>query len=318
MRFIDAAELRSVLQIRMLVERLRQILRSECETPSGTRYDVPTRGSHDARVDLTPVWAVGRGIGLRIESRFPDNVDKDLDPLHSVFLLIDGRTGIPQAHIDGAALARRRAAAAAALSATYLARLDAERLLLVGAGRMALDAVEAFTTLLPIKHALIWDRDFARAKRLVSRFTRGRTRIEATDDLEGAARGAEVIVCATSSTEPLIKGEWLSPGAHLELIGSTSPEAREADDECMTRARVFVDFRERAERLAGDIVQPIKSGALRPDDIAGDLGELTRGDRAGRRFYDQITLNKTIGSPIEDLAGAMTAVEMAIHYESIR
>lgn len=318
MRFIDAAELRSVLHIRMLVERLRQIARSECETPEERRYVVPTRGTHDASIDLTPVWAIGRAIGFRVDVRFPDNVDKDLDPLHSVFLLIDGRTGIPQAHIDGAALARRRAAAAAALSATYLARLDAERMLLVGAGRLAVDVVEAFTTLLPIKHALVWDRDRAKAKRLVSRFTRGRTRIEATDDLEGAARGAEVIVCATSSPEPLIKGEWLAPGAHVELIGSTTSDAREADDVCVTRARVFVDFRARAERWAGDIVQPIKSGVLRPDDIAGDLGELTRGDRAGRRFYDQITLNKTIGSPIEDLAGAMTAVEMAIHYESLR
>ncbi|MEM7566936.1 MAG: ornithine cyclodeaminase family protein, partial [Pseudomonadota bacterium] len=123
-------------------------------------------------------------------------------------------------------------------------------------------------------------------------------------DLEEAVRGADIVSCATLSSEPLVQGAWLKPGAHLDLVGAFKPDMRETDDEAMRRARLFVDTRAGALGEGGDILQAIASGAIGEDDIAADLFELTAGEKAGRRFYDQITAFKSVGASLEDLAAA--------------
>src|SRR3546814_338348 len=148
-----------------------------------------------------------------------------------------------------------------------------------------------------------------KAQRLAKRMTRGDFRVEATDDLEAAVRGAHIISCATLSKEPLIHGDWLQPGQHLDLVGAFRPDMRETDDAAIRRARVFADTHAGATKEGGDIVQAIAAGALTLDDIAGDLFDLTRGQRSGRRYYDQITLFKSVGTAIEDLAAAQLVFE---------
>ncbi|MGQ9366717.1 ornithine cyclodeaminase family protein [Azospirillum sp. ST 5-10] len=318
MRTVTGAELRSVLHHRMLIERLRQTFRAEVEVPLRHHHTVPTYGEHDATLLLMPAWQTGRTIGIKVVTVFPDNAAQDLPAVQGVYLLMDGKTGVPQALIDGAALTKRRTAAASALAASYLARPDSDRLLVVGTGALAPELIEAHASVLPLRHVLVWGRNPDKAKRVVARFHRPKFRIEATDDLEQAVRGAHVISCATLAKEPLIKGAWLQPGQHLDLVGGFTPEMREADDDCIRRARVFVDTREGACAEAGDIVQPMTAGILHADDIAGDLFDLTRGERAGRRFYDQITLFKSVGTALEDLAAAQLAVEMVLHNDTIR
>lgn len=318
MRNLTGAEIRSLLHHRMLLERLRQAFRSGAEVAEPVSLHLDTRQRLDSEMRVEPVWQPGRAFGISIAGRFPHNPEHDVAAQQGVFVLVDGKTGIPQATLDGPALARRCGAVASALAATYLARNDAARLLVVGTGSLALEVIEAYTQLLPIKHVLVWGRRADKAKRIVARFHRPKFRLETTDDLEGAVRGADIVACVTSSGQPLIKGEWLREGCHLDLLGGTAPDMREADDDCLHRARVFVDTRERACHLAGDLAKPLAAGVLSPDDIAGDLFDLTRGDRAGRRFYDQITLFKAVGTPLEDLAAAQIAVEMAIHNDTIR
>lgn len=318
MRIVTGAELRSVLHQRMLMERLRQAFRGGIDVGAPSRHRIDARTAHDADLRVDTVWSSGRSIGVRIDGRFPDNPAQGLAATQGVFVLMDGKTGLPRAAIDGPALARRRAAVASVLAATYLARGDAARLLVVGAGPLALEVIEAYTAILPIKHVLVWARRFDRAKKLIGRFHRPKFRIEATEDLEGAARGAQIVSCATTARDAVIKGEWLAEGTHLDLLGGVGPDMREADDDCFRRARVFVDTRSAACLEAGDIVQPVTAGALNPDDIAGDLFELTRGERAGRRFYDQITLFKSVGAPLEDLTAAEIAVDMVVHNETLR
>ena len=189
---------------------------------------------------------------------------------------------------------------------------------MVGTGALAPELIEAYAAVLPIKHVLIWGRNPEKAQKVVNRFHRPKFRIQATDDLEGAVKGAHIISCATLAKQPLIKGEWLQEGQHLDLIGGFTPEMREADDDCIRRCRVFVDTREGACKEAGDIVQPLAAGILSSDDIAGDLYDLTRGERAGRRFYDQITMFKSVGTALEDLAAAQLAVEMVLHNDTLR
>lgn len=319
MRTVSAAELRSVLHHRMLIERLRQSFRAGVEAPPAHRHRVETYGASDATLLLAPAWQVNQSIGLRIDTDFPDNSGGDLPQIQGVYLLADGKTGVPQALLESsAALARRSGAAASALAASYLARPDAERLLVVGTGPLALELVEAHAAVRTIRHVLVWGRDLQKAKRLAARFHRPKFRIEATSDLEGAVRGADIVACATAAREPLIHGDWLRPGQHLDLLGGVTPEMREADDGCIRRSRVFVDCRNRTPVEAGDISQPLASGLLTADDIAGDLFDLSRGERAGRRFYDQITLFKSVGTALADLCAAQMAVEMVLHNDSIR
>ncbi len=318
MRTITGAELKSVLHFRMLIERMRQTFRAGVEVPLRHHHTVGTFGQNDGTLLLMPAWQVNQSIGVKVVTVFPDNGAKDLPAVQGLYLLMDGKTGMPQAVLDGTALTKRRTAAASALAASYLARPDSERLLMVGTGALAPELIEAHATVLPIKHVLVWGRSIDKAKKVASRFHRPKFRIEATDDLEGAVRGAQVISCATLAKEPLIRGAWLQPGVHLDLVGGFTPDMREADDDCIRRSRVFVDTREGACAEAGDIVQPMKAGILTDEDIAGDLYDLTRGERAGRRFYDQITLFKSVGTALEDLCAAQLAVEMVIHNDTIR
>lgn len=318
MRTITGAELKSVLHHRMLIERMRQTFRAGVEVPMRHHHTVETYGQNDATLLLMPAWQVNQSIGVKIVTVFPDNGAQDLPAVQGVYLLMDGKTGVPQALLDGSALTKRRTAAASALAASYLAKADAERLLVVGTGALSSELVEAYAAVRPIKQVLVWGRSLEKARKVVSRFHRPAFKIEATDDLEGAVRGADIVTCATLAKEPIIKGEWLQPGQHLDLIGGFTPEMREADDECIRRSRVFVDTREGACKEAGDIVQPMKAGILTEDDIAGDLYDLTRGERAGRRYYDQITLFKSVGTGLEDLCAAQLAVEMVLHNDSIR
>ncbi len=318
MRTIPGAELRSVLHHRMLIERMRQTFRAGVEVPMRHHHTVETYGQNDATLLLMPAWQVNQSIGVKIVTVFPDNGAQDLPAVQGVYLLLDGKTGVPQALLDGSALTKRRTAAASALAASYLARSDAERLLVVGTGALASELIEAYMAVRPIKQVLVWGRSLEKAKKIVARFHRPKFKIEATDDLEGAVGGAHIVTCATLAKEPILKGEWLQPGQHIDLIGGFTPEMREADDDCIRRSRVFVDTREGACKEAGDIVQPMKAGILTDDDIAGDLYDLTRGERAGRRYYDQITLFKSVGTALEDLCAAQLAVEMVLHNDSIR
>jgi ornithine cyclodeaminase len=256
-----------------------------------------------------PAWQAGRHIGVKMVTVFPDNGERGLPAIMGIYVLLDGKTGSPLALIDGPTLTVKRTAAASALAAGYLARPDAERLLMVGTGALAPQLITAHAAVRPICNVLIWGRDPAKAQKLAKRMNRRDFHVDWTDDLETAARGAHVISCATLSKEPLIRGAWLQPGQHVDLVGAFRPDMRETDDEALRRARVFVDTRPGATKEGGDIVQAVHSGALGLDDIAGDLFELTRGDRSGRRYYDQITLFKSVGTAIEDLAAAQLAIE---------
>ncbi len=311
MRIISAAEVEGALDWDSLVERLRQAFRRGVEAPVRQHHEIENPGCDPATLLLMPAWQPGRQIGVKIVTVFPSNADRNLPAVMGAYLLIDGKTGSPKALIDGPMLTLKRTAAASALASGYLSRPDSERLLMVGTGALAPHLIMAHAAVRPICNVLIWGRNSDKAAKLAKRLSRKDFRVEATDDLESAAEGAHVISCATLSPEPLVRGDWLRPGQHLDLVGAFRPDMRETDDAAIRRARVFVDTRAGACQEAGDIVQPLESGVLDADDIAGDLFDLTRGERAGRRFYDQITLFKSVGTALEDLAAAELAFERA-------
>jgi ornithine cyclodeaminase/alanine dehydrogenase-like protein (mu-crystallin family) len=312
MRIIPASDIFDALDFPSLIEALRAAFRSGVVSPLRHRLRIALPDQPDADLQIAPAWSdftrqghSERGyVGVRIGCIFPGNVERGRATGSGAYLLMSGRTGEPLAFIDGQALTAWQTAATSALASSYLSRPDAERLLMVGAGSLAPRLVEAHAAVRPIREVLVWNRTGEQAERLAKGLTARDLQISATRDLEGAVRGADIISCATLSAEPLIEGVWLQAGTHLDLVGSYRPDMREADDECIRRARLFVDDRETALTDAGDLVIPMAAGLIGEADIAADLSELSQGGKAGRRFHDQITLFKSTGTGLADFAAA--------------
>jgi ornithine cyclodeaminase len=307
MRIVSAREVDAALGYADLVEALRNAFQRETSVPLRHPHTTPT-GGREATLLLMPAWnapdPAPAHVGVKIVTVYPDNAARDLPSVMGAYLMLDGHTGEPAASIDGPALTARRTAAASALAADYLARPDARKLLMVGTGRLASNLIEAHAAVRPIRETAIWGRDANKAEQLAGRLDTDSHRVTATDDLAAAAREADIISCATTSPDPLIHGDWLAEGVHIDLVGGFRPDMREADDRVIERGRIFVDTRAGALAEAGDIVQPVETGVLAPGDIAGDLFELCQEKRAGRQSPTEITVFKSVGTALEDLAAA--------------
>jgi ornithine cyclodeaminase/alanine dehydrogenase-like protein (mu-crystallin family) len=303
---LDAARTRARLPFERLIPTLREAFVAGATVPPRHRHDLPQADGSLASLLLMPAWCAGGFLGVKLVSVFPGNGARGLPAVCASYLLCDGETGQHLALIDGTEITGRRTAAVSALAASFLARADAAVLLVVGAGHIAGLIPAAYAAVRPIQHVLVWNIRAAGAERLAADLrTKGIT-AEAVSDLAGAVRRADIVSCATLARAPLIRGEWLRPGVHLDLIGSFTPTMREADDTAVRRARVFVDT-DAALAEAGELVDPLASGALRRAEVAGDLARLCRHEVPGRGAAGEITLFKSVGSALEDLAAAALA-----------
>ncbi len=304
MRHLDAAAVRHGTPFAALVPALRAMFSASCEVPLRHTHAIGGAGT----VLLMPAWQTGRHFAVKTVAIFPGNGALGLPGVHAVVTLFDARTGVPLAVLDGSELTARRTAAASALAAGFLARDDATRLVLVGAGRVSALVPQALRVVRPcIGHASVWNHRPAGAETLAAALRDQGFDAEATVDLEGAVRQAHIVSCATLSTVALVRGAWLAPGAHLDLVGSFTPAMREADGDCLRRGRVYVDTDE-ALLKAGDILQAVAEGAFDPAQLQGTLAALCRGERAGRGRADEITVFKSVGTALEDLAAAELAL----------
>lgn len=311
MLVLSEEQTRSALAWPALIDAIATMFAGDCVMPVRHHHDMEVPGESDATLLLMPAWLPGDYMGVKMVTVFPDNATRALPAIFGTYLLSSGKTGEMLAVIDGGELTARRTAATSALAARYLARTDAEELLVCGTGRLSLNLIQAHAEGRALKRICIWGRDRDKAERIANEGRALGLEIGTVTDLEAAARTADIISCGTLSSTPLIKGEWLKPGAHLDLVGGFKPDMREADDTAIRRAEVFVDTRAGAMKEAGDIVQPLKSGLLAEAAIRAELSELVRGTRPGRRNYDDITLFKSVGAALEDLAGAILAYESA-------
>jgi ornithine cyclodeaminase len=312
MRVIAASEVEQTLDFPSLVERLLHAFRVGCTVPLRQHFDVPVPGGTQGSMLVMPAWVEGKFLGVKIVSVFPDNAARKMDSVLGSYILMSAKTGMPLAAIDGRMLTLRRTAAASALAARFLARPDSARLLMVGTGALAPQLVLAHASVRPIREVLVWGRAADKAQRLAAVLDGRRMTVRATTDLASAVTGADIISCATMTREPLVRGEWLKPGQHLDLVGGYTPEMRETDDAAIERARVYVDTRAGALAEAGDIIQPIRNGVLMEVQIAGELAELAQGRAPGRSYYNQITLFKSCGTALEDLAAAVMVFERTL------
>jgi alanine dehydrogenase len=223
----------------------------------------------------------------------------------AVYMLFDANSGEPLALFDGEEITARRTAGASAFAAHFLARGDSRHLVMVGAGRQARGLVEAHAHVRPIDRVSLWSRTHAHAVSAAREMARPGLAVTAVRDLEAAVRDADVVSCATLATEPLVRGAWLAPGTHVDLVGAFRATMRETDDAAIAHADVIVvDHRTAALAEGGDLVAALASGAIAPAAIAADLADLARGAHPGRTADDQITVFKSVGFALEDLAAA--------------
>ncbi|HVY00007.1 MAG TPA: ornithine cyclodeaminase family protein [Pseudorhodoplanes sp.] len=307
MRIVTAEELSRILDYRALVEALDEAFRADIAVPVRHHHTIPQPGT-DATLLLMPAWTQSgrRFIGCKVVTVFPDNAEAKRPSVHGQYLLMSGDTGEPLALIEGRMLTALRTACASALAARYLAREDASHLVMIGAGALAPHLVRAHAAVRPIRRVTVWNRTNARAVALGFALAEQGFVVDVSDDL-AVVRDADIVSCATLSREPLVRGGWLTAGTHVDLVGGFTPAMREADDEALRRARVFVDTRDGALKEAGDLVDPLARGVIKEGDVRGDLFDLCRGRSAGRETREEITLFKSVGTAIEDLAAAVLA-----------
>src|SRR3954451_5334891 len=302
MRFVSAAEVHRLLNWPSLIDALREAHLAQAPRTARLLLEEPREAGHPNILLTLPAWQPGEAIGVKLVTSFPDNVaEHGLPTVNAIYALFDGRTGLPRAVIDGEALIFRKTAADSALGTSLLARADIETMLMIGAGALAPYLVAAHRTARPsIQRVTIWNRTAHRAAALAASLREEGVEAIATEHLDAAVSKADLVSCATMSEMPLLKGQCLKRGAHVDLVGSFTPAMREADDEALRRARVFVDSYGILDR-SGEFVGPLQRGVIARDHVVADLFELCRRDRRGRSSRSEITLFKNGGGAHLDL-----------------
>ncbi|AQU82174.1 MULTISPECIES: ornithine cyclodeaminase family protein [unclassified Halomonas] len=302
MRIYTREETRNALPFSHLIPALEDMFRRGCTAPRRHLHNI---GTPDIPVTMLimPAWSDAGFLGIKTVNIAPNNASRSLPGLFSTYMLYDRSTGEPVAQLDGNEITSRRTAAASALAAKLLARPSSTRLTLLGAGRVGSLIPYAYREVLPIEEVAVWDIDHAASERLVGQLNQDGFIAHVVEDLEQAVGWADAISCATLSTKPLIEGAWLTPGSHLDLIGSFTPEMREADTNAIVSNSLFIDTEEALEK-SGDLLQPIQLGDLNRDAVIGTLEELCRCQCPARRSEQECTVFKAVGTALEDLAAA--------------
>ena len=305
MHYFDAAAIRSRLPWRQMLAALHAMLKDDVAAPLRANHPIAVPGEPTATLLLMPAWRTGRRIGVKLVTVFPGNAARNERAVGAVYALFDAANGMPLAFFDGEEITARRTAGASAYAASRLARADARHLLLIGSGRLARGLVEAHMHVRPIERVSLWSRTAEHAADAAAAMARDGLPVTAEIDLERAVGDADVISCATLATEPLVRGAWLRPGVHLDLVGAFKASMRETDDAAIARADlIVVDNRTSALAEGGDIVAAIASGAIDASAIAAELADLARGIHPGRTRDDEISVFKSVGFALEDLAAA--------------
>jgi len=301
MNVFDAAAVRAALPWPELIAAIEALFVSGAEVPQRQALTIANPHGPDGTLLVMPAWIGGDSIGIKAVTFFPGNSALGLSTISAAYLLFDGRTGAIRAACDGDEITVRRTAATSAAAAKRLARPDARRLLVVGAGQLSANMAEAHASVRTYTTIEIYARKADKAAEVVARLAAAGIAAQVCPDLEAGVRAADVVSCCTSATEPVIRGAWLSPGTHLDLVGAFKADMRECDDDTVRRAAIFVDAAPGA-LLAGDLSQPIAAGVISAADIRADLRALASGSHPGRSCDAEITLFKSVGNAIEDLA----------------
>lgn len=305
MKVFEAEQVERALDFPSLVAALRSAFAGPAGTPRRTVYALAENDPfHDAFAVL-PAWN-DEIIGVKAFTYLPSNVPHGRQVLHSKVLLFDRKTGAATALVDGTRVTYWRTAAVAALGADYLARRDARRLLFCGTGNLAPYMILAHASVRSYDRVAVWGRHPEKVQRTIDAVKAATPGLNcmAAQDLEAEVRAADVISCATGSKQALFDGNWVKPGTHTDFFGNHEKGARECDTELIVKARVYVDSRANTLNEAGEILIPIAEGRITEAHVLAELADLCSGRIAGRQQVDEITVFKSVGTALSDLAAA--------------
>ena len=309
MKVYDRENVASSLQYGILIEALRKAFSSKITAPERVQHTIKNKNGSDATLLLMPAWKIGEHIGIKIVSVFPENTTNNMNAVHANYFLVNANDGKPVAVMDGTELTLRRTACASALAADYLVNKNVDTLLMIGTGNLAPHMIKAHCVVRNYSRILIWGRNEEKAERLALSLNIKDKEILAKNDLKEALNVADVISCATLTQKPLIMGDWIKPGQHLDLVGAFTPDMAEADSKAIAMSKVVVDTYEGALSESGELINALKEGRIKKEHILSDLRELVLEEKNIRKDSNDITLFKSVGTALEDLAAAELVIE---------
>lgn len=314
MKFVSAEEVAQNLPWLELIKKLDKTFSKGVHAPPRHHHTIQ-RADGDTTMLLMPAWEDNGYIGMKMLNVFPQNSAVGMPAISGLYMLSEGKHGQTIACIAGNELTRRRTAAASALAADYLSKADSDTLLIVGTGQVAPMLIEAHSAVRPIRRVLVWGRSQENAKQMVENYQQYKgvlgtiESVEWISDLANACSQADIISCATLSKQAIIHGEWIKAGTHIDLVGAYRKDMRECDGATVAKSQVYVDTWAGAQGEAGDLHQAIDEGLFNMDSIHGDLEQLTRREVFGRKNDSDITMFKSVGASLEDLAAAIVLWE---------
>ena len=309
MKVYDRENVASSLQYGILIEALRKAFSSKITAPERVQHTIKNKNGSDATLLLMPAWKIGEHIGIKIVSVFPENTTNNMNAVHANYFLMNANDGKPVAVMDGTELTLRRTACASALAADYLVNKNVDTLLMIGTGNLAPHMIKAHCVVRNYSRILIWGRNEEKAERLALSLNIKDKEILAKNDIKEALNVADVISCATLTQKPLIMGDWIKPGQHLDLVGAFTPDMAEADSKAIAKSKVVVDTYEGALSESGELINALKEGRIEKEHILSDLRELVLEEKNIRKDSNDITLFKSVGTALEDLAAAELVIE---------
>lgn len=274
---------------------------------------VPLRHHHDfsnpkegvdSTLLLMPAWNPGKEAGVKIITVSPNNGKYNLPSIQGTYVYFDAQKGMVKAILSAKSLTAKRTAATSALAASFLSKKNASSLLMIGTGELSTNLILAHASVRPIKKVYVWGRTFEKAQVICNELAAENFNIKAIENISAVISKVDIISCATLSKTPLVLGKYLREGQHIDLVGAYKKEMREADDEAIQKSHVFIDTYQSGLKESGDIVIPLQNGILKESDIKADLFELCSHKKKGRQNENEITLFKSVGHALEDLAAA--------------
>ncbi|MBB09055.1 MAG: ornithine cyclodeaminase [Roseibacillus sp.] len=312
MKTIGPEEVHAALSYPALIDALEETFSGEFSMPPRNVFLLDENSdTHDAFAVL-PSWNTSL-IGVKAFTYFPSN-SEPYKSLYSKILLFDRAHGEPLALVDGTTVTFWRTAGISGLATRLLARENAETLLLLGTGNLATYIIRANASVRPLKRVLVWGRTASNAGKVVDQMNAELDGIEVSvvDNLEEACGQSDIIVSATGSHEPLVKGDWVKPGTHTDFIGNHHADKRECDTALVLKSKVYADSYANCFKEAGEILVPISEGVFTKEDVVADLSEMCSGSAPLRQGDDEVTLFKSIGMGISDLVGAGLAYQVSV------
>jgi len=289
-----------------LISEIKQHFSSdEVIVPMRHHHDFPNpKVQADSTLFLMPAWNPGKNAGVKIVTVSPENGQFDLPSIHGAYIYFDAIKGSIKAILEAKSLTVKRTAAASALASSYLSRDDASSLLMIGTGALSINLIKAHAAVRPIKEVFIWGRNFEKAITICDVLKNENFTVTAIKTIEEKIAEVDIVSCATLSKTPLVLGKYLKIGQHIDLVGAYKKDMREADDETISKASVYVDTFQGGLKESGDIVAPLQNRTLKEEDIKADLFQLCSNQKTGRITEEEITVFKSVGHALEDLAAA--------------